>query len=132
MLVSAFLWEGTPGQLIDLAGEKAVQLFTSRALIEELAEVLHRKKLAKRVAATGLSADQMIANYRRIATLVTARHLTPRISRDADDDAVLACALAARAHLIVSGDADLLDLKKHQGIPIVPPAEAVRVVSETG
>jgi putative PIN family toxin of toxin-antitoxin system len=55
VLVSAFLWQGTPGRLIDLAGEQEVQLFTSRALIDELSEVLHRKKLAKDVQATGLT-----------------------------------------------------------------------------
>lgn len=36
ILVSAFLWQGTPGHLIELAGEKEVQLFTSRALLDEL------------------------------------------------------------------------------------------------
>jgi len=47
LLVSAFLWQGTPGKLIELAGEKECQLFTSNILIEELNDVLQRKKLAK-------------------------------------------------------------------------------------
>lgn len=46
-----------------------MQLFTSRALLDELAATLAKKKLARYVAATGLSADQMLASYRRIATL---------------------------------------------------------------
>ena len=125
VLVSAFLWQGTPGKVIELAGEKEVQLFTSRALLDELAATLAKKKLAKYVAATGLSAEQMLANYRRIATLVTAKQLEQQVSRDADDDAVLACALAARADLIVSGDDDLLVLKSFNGIPIVTIAQAV-------
>lgn len=129
VLVSAFLWEGTPGRLVELAGEKAVQLYTSRVLLEELAATLNKKKLAKPVAATGLSAEQMLANYRRIATLVTARQLTQQVSRDADDDQVLACAIAARAQLVVSGDDDLLILKTFQGIRIVSPAQAVRFVT---
>lgn len=124
ILVSAFLWEGTPGRLIELAGEKEVQLFTSRALLDELAATLGKKKLAKFVAATGLTADQMLHNFRRLATLVTARALAQQISRDADDDVVLACALAARADLIVSGDGDLLTLKTYRNIPIVTPAQA--------
>lgn len=128
VLVSAFLWEGTPGRLIELAGEKVVRLYTSRGLLEELAATLNKKKLVKPVAATGLTAAQMLANYRRLATLVTARQLTDQVSRDADDDQVLACALAARADLIVSGDDDLLTLKDFQGIPIVSPAEALRIV----
>ena len=131
VLVSAFLWQGTPGRLVDLAGEKEIALYTSRALVNELSEVLHRKKLAKQVAATGMTAAQMIGNYRRLAALVTARQIAPQVSRDADDDAVLACALAAHADLIVSGDADLLVLKQYHNIPIVTTAQAIQQIFRT-
>ena len=50
----------------------------------------------------------------------------PRIVRDPDDDHVLACALAAKADLIVSGDKDLLDLNTFQNIHILTPADALR------
>ncbi len=129
VLVSAFLWKGTPGRLIELAGEKECRLFTSRVLIDELAEVLQRKKLAKQVQATGFTAAQMLRNYQKLATTVTARRLAQQVSRDADDDAVLACALAAQVDLIVSGDDDLLVLKQFQEIRIVTPAQAVKMIS---
>ncbi|GAB1391428.1 putative toxin-antitoxin system toxin component, PIN family [Rubrivivax sp.] len=131
VLVSAFLWQGTPSRVIELAGEKEVQLFTSRALLDELAATLAKKKLARYVDATGLAADQMLASYRRIATLVTARRLDRQVSRDADDDAVLACALAARADLVVSGDDDLLSLKSFNGIPIFTVAQAIKGFAST-
>ncbi|CAH1090963.1 putative toxin-antitoxin system toxin component, PIN family [Candidatus Nitrotoga sp. 1052] len=51
------------------------------------------------------------------------------ISRDPDDDAVLACALAAQADFIVSGDADLLVLKQFQEIRIVTPDQAVKMIN---
>lgn len=129
VLVSAFLWQGTPGRLLELATEKEIELFTSRALLDELADTLAKKKLAKPVLATGLTADQMLRNYRRLVTLVTARRLMQKVSRDTDDDVVLACALAARADLIVSGDDDLLVLKDFQGIPIVTAAQAVAQIN---
>jgi predicted nucleic acid-binding protein len=47
------------------------------------------------------------------------------ISRDPDDDQVLACALAAGADLIVSRDKDLLDLGTSQGIRILPAYQAL-------
>ena len=37
VLVSAFLWQGNPGRLIELAAEKEIELFTSRTLLDELA-----------------------------------------------------------------------------------------------
>lgn len=129
VLVSAFLWHGTPGRVIELAGENEVRLFTSRALLDELAATLAKKKLAKYVAATGLTADRMLLLYRRLATLVTARQFGQQVSRDVDDDAVLACAVAARADLIVSGDDDLLSLERFEGIAIVSVAQAVKALS---
>jgi len=51
------------------------------------------------------------------------------IADDADDDHVLACALAGNAELIVSGGKHLLRLgSEYQGIRIVTPAEAVSIV----
>lgn len=45
---------------------------------------------------------------------------------DADDDAVLAAAQAAKAYLIVSGDRKhLLIIKRFEGIPIVTAAQSV-------
>ena len=129
VLVSAFLWQGTPGRLVELAGEKECRIFTSRILLDELSEVLHRKKLAKQVQATGLTAAQMLLNFRRLATVMTAHRLAQQVSRDADDDAVLACALAAQAELIISGDADLLVLKQFQNVRIVTAARAVKIIT---
>ncbi|MBI2752544.1 MAG: hypothetical protein HYX46_03375 [Betaproteobacteria bacterium] len=43
---------------------------------------------------------------------------------------MLACALAAQADLIVSGDAGLLNLKTYQRIPIVTVSEALTRLSQ--
>ncbi len=128
--VSALLWQGTPGRLIELAGEQELQLCTSRTLLDELAATLTKKKLLKAVAGTGLSPEQMVQGYRRVATVVAARPLPQPVSRDGDDDAVLACALAARADLLVSGDDDLLVLGSFTGIPIVTAAQALRILAK--
>jgi predicted nucleic acid-binding protein len=42
---------------------------------------------------------------------------------DPDDDRILAAALDAECSLLVTGDADLLALKKFQGIDIVTPRQ---------
>lgn len=130
VLVSALLWQGTPGRLIDVAGEQELQLCTSRTLLDELAATLTKKKSLKAVAATGLSRKQMVQGYRRVATVVAVRPLAQPVSRDGDDDAVLACALAARADLLVSGDDDLLVLGSFTGIPIVTAAQALRILAK--
>lgn len=55
--------------------------------------------------------------------------LGKRRSRDADDDVYLACALSASASILVSYDADLLDLEKPFGIQILKPAAFVRLMN---
>lgn len=59
------------------------------------------------------------------ALLVEPAPLGKRRSRDAKDDFFLACALSAKAELIVSNDQDLLVLQKPFGIEIVTPAEFI-------
>jgi len=60
--------------------------------------------------------------------VIEAPPLPQPICRDPDDDAVLAVAIAANVDFIVSGDNDLLVLKRYQHIPIVTPAEAMRMI----
>ena len=129
VVVSAILWQGLPGRLLELAGDKQVRLFASRALLDELGDVLGRNKLAGKVLATGLTVPQMLENYRKSITLVTARSLQRQVSIDADDDVVLATAKAAKADLIVSGDRrHLLILGQFEGISIVTVAQAVAML----
>ena len=42
---------------------------------------------------------------------------------------ITACALAGNAELVVSGDRDLLSLKTFRAIPIITPAEAMRIIT---
>lgn len=125
VLISALLWQGTPSMVFELAGDGGIQLLTSRVLLDELAATLAKPKLARFVEATGLSAADMLRNYRRLASTVAVKPLAQAVSRDSDDDAVLACALAARAAIIVTGDDDLLILGKFMEIPILTVAQAI-------
>jgi len=127
--VSGLLWHGTPGQLIGAAEAGRIELVTSTPLLVELKGVLCRPKFAKRLAARGLSAQDIFDGYAALATLVKAAVITPTVARDPDDDAVIACALAASVDFVVSGDAHLLNLKHYQGIPIVMAAEAAKRIA---
>jgi len=52
----------------------------------------------------------------------------PRISRDPDDDMVIACAVVGEADVIVTGDEDLLVLERAGGIPILTATQFLEML----
>ena len=98
-------------------------------MLTELEEVLAYPRLAKAVTASGLAPAQLLQRYLRLATVVQPAPIAPTVLADPDDDHVLACALAAKAELIVSGDRHLLDLHEYQGIPILTTADALQHIN---
>ena len=96
----------------------------------ELLDVLSRGKFAKRLAAAGLTPLGIVGEIRRLATMATPTDVPRVVANDADDDHVLASALAARADLIVSGDQHLLGLGgSYQNIAIVTPVQAMQRIT---
>ena len=126
--LSGLLWQGPPRRLIELARQRAVTLCTSTALLAELAEVIGRGKFAARVHDAGVAAAQLVEDYARLAEIVVPASLTEPVSRDPDDDLVLATAFAAEASLIVTGDRDLLTLGTFRDIRILAAADALAAI----
>ena len=129
VVASGLLWDGRPARLIDAAQANEVELFTSRVLLAELTRILRRAKFTKAIAASGASLEELVLGYAELAILVTPVPIPPTVLDDPDDDHVLACALAGNAELVVSGDRDLLWLKTFRDIPIITPAEAMRIIT---
>lgn len=125
VVASGFLWGGPPRQLLQDGREKRLKLFTSTALLLELTDILGRAKFTRKLTAAQLSVDQLVERYALLTTVVHPAVIAPTLLDDPDDDQVLACALAAKADLIVSGDRHLLNLKEYRGVRIVRVAEAV-------
>lgn len=124
VVVSALLWGGTPRVLFEAARQQKIELFTSVPLLSELTDVLNRSKFERKITASSFTLDEVVDGYAALVGLVLPEP-TLRIAPDPDDDLVIGTALAAKANLIVSGDAHLLELKAIQGISIVKTAVAV-------
>ena len=69
----------------------------------------------------------LMQHYGMLAKLVKPQTIE-RTVRDADDDVVIATALAAHADIIVTGDNDLLVLHPYQDIQILNAADALNTV----
>lgn len=130
VVMSALLWRGTPYQLLQVIRQRAdVQLYSSAALLAELADVLTRPSPTQRLALIGKTAREVLADYVEAIELVEPVEVLRVVPGDADDDQVIAAAVAARADLVVSGDSNLLSMSSHQGVPIVTAAQAVHTLS---
>ena len=123
--VSGLIWGGVPGRLIDAAAAGKTQIISSVPLLDELHNVLFRKKFAAQLAEQGVDAADLFEGYAALVQFVFPAVIGPVILADPDDDIVLATAVAGDAGAIVSGDAHLLGIGEFRGIPIVTPAAAV-------
>jgi uncharacterized protein len=128
VLLSGFLWGGTPHALIEQVRGNAVEMVISAALLEEFSRVIARPKFVAILQRTTRTPERILAELRTLADIVIAPPLLQPVCRDPKDDIVLACALAAKASLLVSGDDDLLTLKAFEDIRIVTPGQAIRIV----
>jgi putative PIN family toxin of toxin-antitoxin system len=118
-LVSRLLLPASiPGQAVNKAVDEA-QLLISEATLEELADVLARAKFDPYI--TIEERQEFLRLLGRIAETVQVIH-TIRACRDARDDRFLELAVNGEASLIITGDADLLELDPFQDIPIITPA----------
>ncbi len=130
VVVSGMLWRGPSRSILDAAHAGTINLFTSAVLLSELEEVLGRDKFAPRIRSVGLTARGLTLDYAALATLVRPEPMQPIVLADPDDDFVLACAMAAKAEVIVSGDSHLRSLRTYEGVEILTAAECLSRISE--
>jgi putative PIN family toxin of toxin-antitoxin system len=129
VVVSGLLWHGSPRRVMEAARVGAIEMFSSVVLLAELEDVLHRPKFVQHLMLVGLTAHNLVLGYGALVTLVEPVQVGRVIVDDPDDDAVLECAVAAQADVIVSGDSHLLRVGAYEDIPIL---SAYELVSQLG
>jgi len=119
VLLAAFLTEGVCAKLLTRARKQQCNLTTCPFILHEFERIL-----AKKFSATKQEKDNALALITEAAQdNVHPSEAPTGACRDKDDDNVLACALAAGADYIVTGDKDLLHLRTFRGIRIITPRD---------
>ncbi len=116
--ISALMFGGLPGMLLDLGLMHAIRLVISPALLDELQD-----KLRVKFGVLAQDAAAIRAKLESIGDLIVPAIVLDVVTDDPDDNRVLECAVTGRADYIVSGDRHLLKLKEHAGIPILTARE---------
>lgn len=124
VLYSALAAKGFCEEVVDEAVAEC-DIVWSDPLKEELESLLTRRHKigpATRVA---------LETYVDLCEFVEPEPLDERVCRDEDDDVVLGTALAGKADVIVTGDEDLLVLKKLRGIEILSARQFLERLDRT-
>ncbi|MBK6798770.1 MAG: putative toxin-antitoxin system toxin component, PIN family [Acidobacteria bacterium] len=129
VIISGIFWRGAPRAVLDAARDGRIEMFTSAILLAELEDVLSRPKFAERLTCVEATPRDIVLGYASLAYLVEPAMIEPVIEADPDDDQVLACAVAAKAGIIVSGDSHLLNMKKYNAIEVISATELQGLLS---
>jgi len=127
VLVSALITPGgLPDQLLQRWETGDFTLVTSAKQIDELDRVLAYEKLQRFIHRN--QANRLVATIRHLAIVVEGLP-TVTVSQDADDNVILATAMAGGADQLVTGDkGHLLGLKQAGGVPIITVRQAVELL----
>ena len=127
MLVSSLVggWAGEIGQAID---DRRLRLYASRALLDELRDVISRPRISRLIAPG--EAEWLLTLLGEQTTIVEPVQIE-RVCRDADDY-LLALARTANADYLATRDEDLLTLQRYGKTKITYPACFMQLVSQAG
>lgn len=117
VIVSAFATRGICASLFE-AILVADVIVTSEDILDEVSRILKRK-----IKLPQVDVEEIILFLRENTEVMNYDKLEKQVCRDKDDDNVLALALSNGIHIIVTGDKDLLILKKYKTISIISPKE---------
>ena len=110
--------KGTPAQLLDLLLEQRFELVVSPRLLGELTWVLLRDRFRRYVTAGEVR--ELVADLAAVATVLRDPPDPVAVTRDPNDDYLIALAVAAQADALISGDRDLTDLQSPP-VPVLTP-----------
>jgi len=97
------------------------ELLTCQPVLSELERVLADKLRLPEPVVAGF-----LGLLKAEGTVVESRKNPSIPIRDANDVPILACAIAGKADVFVTGDKELLDLRRIEDVPIVTPRECWR------
>ena len=105
-----------------------VEMITSELLIEELSRTLQKPYFASRLSKE--QTQSFIDIVRERATVIPITSPIPTISKDPDDNIVLATAESGTASYVVTGDHQLQDIKQYKNIKIVNARNFSEILEE--
>lgn len=118
VIISGIFFGGKPGEVVKAIVNSKVKACATKEILDEYIEIVERMILDKHGEMNPDLLTLLINSFELIN-----RKSRIKISRDPDDDKFIECAKDGKALYIVSGDNDLLVLKKYDNIKIITAKE---------
>ncbi len=119
VFVSSF-FGGNPKRIVDLWKKEKITLCLSNAVLDEYIDVLGRIGMKDEA-----ELEELLSFFSKgFNILFTTK--TPKIKivkNDPDDDKFIECAAALKADVVITGDREVLAIKKYAGIRILTPQQ---------
>ena len=123
VLASALFFGGRPGELLRLILARSVSAVATQEILDEYQDTI----------------DYLLEKYKgrelhfSAVPIYSAMEITPAktrvaVCRDPDDDKFISCAIDGQCYYVVSGDKDLLTLKKYRHVKIVTVSEFLELL----
>ena len=125
VLASAVFFGGKPGEPLRLILARAVSAVATQEILDEYQDTI----------------DYLLEKYKRrglhfsAVPIYSAMEIIPAktrvaVCRDPDDDKFISCAIDGQCYYVVSGDKDLLMLKKVRHVKIATVSEFLELLQE--
>ncbi|NCN82745.1 MAG: putative toxin-antitoxin system toxin component, PIN family [Candidatus Pacebacteria bacterium] len=125
---------GHPYKIIQLWQKSRIELALSDELLNEIINVLNRKKIKTRYHLTNTSVHKLIELLQQRGKKIVLKSNELRV-RDPKDQFLLDLALSAKADFLISGDRDLLVLASEPSLKklrIISPKAFLETVASEG
>jgi putative PIN family toxin of toxin-antitoxin system len=119
--------QGRPAQIVQAWRHGKVEIALSPGILNELFNVLRRPRIKNKYHLT----DTDIADFLQLLkqyTCIVQGESNINITKDPDDNIIIACAVAAGADYIISGDHHLVEILEYQGIRIIHAATFLQML----
>ena len=117
VVMSAIFFGGVPFEVLSAWHNGDFELVVSEAVMAEYREIAVRMK----AKFPSIEPEIWMRYIEDHATMVSAAPLATQVCEDADDDVFLACAAAASAKIVCSGDKHLLACNGWNGVEVLTP-----------
>jgi len=117
VVISGIFFSGPPSKILEEWAKKRFQLITNNEILDEYREVANElsQKFKK------INQEKMIELISLNSKVFFSIDLKEVVTEDPKDEKFIACAIASKTKIIVSGDKHLLKVSGYKGIQILKP-----------